>query len=257
MDSHQTKRKKYNFIFKVDAVTGEEYYVKWFESGREKRAQSQLEKYPKEDVPPELMADYNNAQTYVASSGMEYIERVLRLGGVSKDPYESFYIAYREMRSGELDMAIIYVYDSYLHSISVEYMSISAQGVLKRLDTWKKTGTILKREKIFQLFTDSLKAMREVDPELDSIRITVASKGSSNAVNLVWGRNTSNFNGNDGEEELFESLPFPTTCMNCQVNEAIHSLKHVGGGFCSERCARGAWKILKFMEHPLVDKYDF
>lgn len=171
---------------------------------------------------------------------------------------EVYYVSYRENGFGDLSMAIVFTVNSEKHMVDVSWMAISAQGVARRLRLWEKRNptALLKRESIFTLFSDSLKVLREWDPELESVKILIVSKGSSHAVNLLWGKGTSHY---DGKAEYLDKLPYPATkkCINCQLGEAIHALQGVGGGFCSERCARGAWLVLQRLEHPLVEKFDF
>jgi hypothetical protein len=189
----------------------------------------------------QLTREMDKALDYISTQGMNLLLDWIENRNTSNDV--RYYVAYQEIED-RLHMYILYSIEQDVPILEVEYMGLACQGVWVAVQQGGRN-----RERLHDLFKSSMQSIRE---ELQDTRYAVArlniyvgTPGSASVMNAT-------FKGG-----FFPPNPYTVDlddiCSHCQIGAPILTLKHVGGAFCSQKCAKQFWETLAWMEHPITE----
>jgi hypothetical protein len=212
-------------------------------SDQEEYARSKLREAKSKGYSPELKLEMIKALDANSLDGMTLLQNWINERNVEE--HTRYYVAYESITDRDrLHMFILYSIKKDYQILYVEYMGIACQGVWEAVKQGARN-----RNKLHDLFKNSIQSI-QTDLEdtryaVARIKINVATNGSASVMKATFRR--------DFVSRGEYVVNIVDICSNCQIGAPILTLKHVGGGYCSQKCAKQFWEALAWMEHPITE----
>lgn len=208
---------------------------------QEAYARAKLRDATSKGYSPELMREITKALDVNSLDGMSLLRDWINNKKVER--HTRYYVAYESIND-RLHMFILYSIAKDYQILYVEYMGISCQGVWEAVKLGARN-----RNPLNDLFKNSIQFIRndleETQYAVARIKINVVTNGSASVMNAT-------FKGDFVPRNEYV-VDIDDICSHCQIGSPILTLKHVGGGFCSQQCAKQYWSALEWMEHPITE----
>lgn len=221
--------------------TYEDGEQEWGFSEQEEYARDKLREARSKGHSLELHREIIKALDVNSLAGMSLLQDWINQKNVEE--HTRYYVAYESINE-RLHMFILYSIKKDYQILYVEYMGIACQGVWEAVKQGARN-----RDTLHHLFKSSIKSIQseleETRYAVARIKINVATNGSASVMSAT-------FKGDFLSRGEYV-VDIHDICSNCQIGAPILTLKHVGGGYCSEKCAKQYWSALEWMEHPITE----